>query len=144
MKKLPLLFLLLFGLSGIQAQTLTDSNLPIVVIDTDINPNSGYPYEIPDDPKVGATMKIIRRPDGSRNFISDKSNPQLLNYSGRIAIETRGSSSQSLPKKPYGLTTLKTDKITKNNVSILGLPEEHDWVLNSIAYDPSIIRNYRS
>ena len=144
MKKLPLLFLLLFGLSGIQAQTLTDSNLPIVVIDTDINPNSGYPYEIPDEPKVGAVMKIIRRPDGARNFISDKSNPQLLNYSGRIAIETRGSSSQSLPKKPYGLTTLKTDKTTKNNVSILGLPEEHDWVLNSIAYDPSLIRNYLS
>ena len=144
MKESLFLILLLSVALVIRAQTLTDSNLPIVVIDTDINPNTGNPYEIPDDPKVGATMKIIQRPDGSRNFISDKANPQYLNYSGRIGIEIRGSSSQSLPKKPYGLTTLKNDKTTKNNVSILGMPEEHDWVLNSIAYDPSLIRNYLS
>ena len=144
MREILLLFLLFNFLFVAQAQTLTSSNLPIIVIDTDINPNTSKPYDIPDEPKVGATMKIIQRPDGARNFISDKSTPQYLNYSGRIGIEKRGSSSQSLPKKPYGLTTLMNDKTTKNNVSILGMPEEHDWVLNSIAYDPSLIRNYLS
>jgi len=126
------------------AQTYTNSNLPIVIIDTDKNPNTGRPIEIPDEPKIPATMKIIFRPDGSRNYITDQNNPDYLNYNGRIGIEIRGSSSQSLPKKPYGLTTLNNDNVTNNNVSILGMPEENDWVLNSIAYDPSLIRNYLS
>jgi len=126
------------------AQTYTNSNLPIVVIDTDKNPNTGKPIEIPDNPKILATMKIIFRPDGSRNYITDQNNPNYLNYNGRIGIEIRGSSSQSLPKKPYGLTTLNNDNVTSNNVSILGMPKENDWVLNSIAFDPSLIRNYLS
>lgn len=136
-------FLILFALIS-DAQILTGSNLPIVIINTNINPGTGRPYEIPDEPKIGATMKIIYRPDGSRNYLSDINNPEYLNYSGRIAIEKRGSSSQTLPKKGYGLTTLKEDNATNNNVSILGMPKENDWVLNSLAFDPSLIRNYLS
>ena len=89
-------------------------------------------------------MKIISRPDGSRNYITDLNNPDYLNYDGRIGIEIRGSSSQTLPKKPYGLTTLNNDNVTNNNVSILGMPKENDWVLNSLAFDASLIRNYLS
>lgn len=126
------------------AQTFTDSNLPIVIITTDNNPNTGWPIEIPDEPKVLANMKIIFRPDGSRNYMTDKNNPEYLNYNGRIGIEKRGSSSQSLPKKPYGLTTLKDDDVTNNNVEILGMPKENDWILNSLAFDPSLISNYLS
>jgi hypothetical protein len=128
----------------INAQIFSSSNLPIVIINTDIDPLTGWPVEISDDPKVLATMKIILRSNGSRNYTTDQNNPEYLNYNGRIEIEKRGSSSQTLPKKPYGLTTLKEDDETNNNVSILGMPEEHDWVLNSIAFDPSLIRNYLS
>jgi hypothetical protein len=138
-----ILFLFLFAFVS-YAQILTSSNLPIVIINTDINPNTGRPAEIPDEPKIGATMKIIFRTDGSRNYISDINNPEFLNYNGRIAIEKRGSSSQTLPKKAYGLTTLKDDNATKNNVGILKMPKENDWVLNSLAFDPSLIRNYLS
>ncbi len=69
-------------------------------------------------------MKIIYRPDGSRNSLSDQNTLAFLNYNGRIGIEFRGSSSQSLPKKPYGLTTLKADNISNNNVSIFGMPRK--------------------
>jgi hypothetical protein len=144
MKQLLLISIFLSLILISKAQILTDSNLPIVIITTDNNPNTGWPMEIPDEPKVLATMKIIFRPDGSRNYMSDKNNPEYLNYNGRIGIETRGSSSQTLPKKPYGLTTLKEDNITNNNVEILGMPKENDWVLNSLAFDPSLIRNYFS
>lgn len=144
MKKLFLILILFLFYGTIDAQTLTSSNLPIIIIDTDINPSSGRPLSIPDEPKVLATMKIIFRPDGSRNNIADQNNPEYLNYIGRIGIEIRGSSSQSLPKKPYGLNTLKDDNTTNNNVEILGMPKENDWVLNSIAFDPSLIRNYLS
>lgn len=125
------------------SQNFTDSNLPIVIITTDLGSN-GQPLEILDDPKILSTMKIISRPDGSRNYITDQNNSAFLNYNGRIGIEIRGSSSQSLPKKGYGLTTLKADNISNNNVSILGMPSENDWILNGLAFDPSLIRDYLS
>lgn len=118
-----------------QSQILTDSNLPIVVINTDGG------VTIPDEPKVLATMKIIWHQDGSRNYLTDVNNPEFLNYDGRIGIEIRGSSSQNLPKKPYGLETLQADDVTNNNVSILGMPKENDWVLNSLAFDQTGMRD---
>lgn len=127
-----------------KAQNLTDSKLPIVIINTDTDPSTGQPRTVPDEYKTGAVMKIIFHSDSSRNYVSDQNNPAYLNYNGRIGIERRGSSSQSLPKKPYGLTTLKDDKTTNNNVSILGMPAENDWILNSLAFDASLIRNFLS
>ena len=122
----------------LRAQILSDSNLPIVVIETDGGVN------IPDEPKVLGTMKIIWHPDGSRNYLSDLDNPAFLDYDGRIGIEIRGSSSQMLSKKPYGLTTLQDDNVTNNNVSILGMPRENDWVLNSLAFDATGMRDVLS
>jgi hypothetical protein len=143
---LKLLFIYLFGIciATAKAQVFTDSNLPIVIITTDKDPNTGLPSIIPDEPKVLGSMKIIYRPDRSRNYISDQNNPTYLNYNGKIEIEVRGSTSQFLEKKPYGLTTLTEDNITNNNVSILGMPEENDWILNSLAFDPSLLRDYLS
>ncbi|WP_269685393.1 CotH kinase family protein [Flavobacterium lacustre] len=126
------------------AQTFTDSNLPIVSITTDNNPNTNLPLDILDDPKILATMKIIKRPDGTRNYLTDINTPTFLNYNGRIGIEIRGSSSQTLPKKGYGLTTLKADNTSNNNVELLGMPSENDWILNGIAFDPSLVRDYLS
>lgn len=120
------------------AQIFTDSNLPIVIIETD----GGVP--IPDEPKVLGNMKIIWHQDGSRNYLSDANNPEFLNYDGRIGIERRGSSSQMPSKKPYGLETLMDDDITNNNVSLLGMPKENDWVLNSLAFDQTGMRDFLS
>lgn len=136
-------FVLFFSFNS-SAQTFTDSNLPIVSITTDNNPNTNLPLDILDDPKILATMKIIKRPDGTRNYLTDINTPAFLNYNGRIGIEIRGSSSQTLPKKGYGLTTLKADNTSNNNVELLGMPSENDWVLNGIAFDPSLIRDYLS
>jgi hypothetical protein len=143
MKKYVLILFLLLGIRAFtaSAQDFTDSNLPIVVIDTDIDPNTGFPYDIPDDPRVYGSMRIIFHPDGARNYMADIGTPSLLDYDGRISIETRGSTSQDLPKKPYGLTTLEADDETNNNVPLLGMPSENDWVLNSLAFDPSLMRD---
>lgn len=111
------------------------SNLPIVVIETDDG------VDIPDEPKVLGTMRIIWHPDGSRNYMTDIDTLEYLNYNGRIGIETRGYTSQAFEKKPYGLTTLKADNVTNNNVSILGMPEENDWILNALAYDQTGMRD---
>lgn len=121
--------------------TFTDSNLPIFIITTDTDPNTGQPMEIPDDPKVWASLKIIYHPDGSQNFMTDQDTPEFLNYNARIKIELRGSSSQMLEKKQYGWTTYDTAGV-KQNVSLLGMPSENDWILNGLAFDGSLIRDY--
>ena len=132
-----ILLLMVYGLWA-QAQILTDSNLPIVVIDIDGGAS------IPDEPRVYGNMKVIWHQDGSRNYLTDVNNPAFLNYDGRISIEIRGSSSQMPSKKPYGLTTLQADDITNNNVSILGMPSENDWILNSLAFDQTGLRDVLS
>ena len=125
---LKLLFLFLCQVSLAQQTILTDSNLPIMVILTDIDPDTNLPIDIPDEPKVLATMQLIYRPDGTRNYLTDITNDTFLNYNGRIGIELRGSSSQVLEKKQYGFTTLMEDDESNNNVNLLGMPSENDWV----------------
>jgi hypothetical protein len=115
---------------------LLSSNLPIVIINTDGG------VSIPDDPRVLANMKIIYRGAGLRNYLDDQNSPEFLNYNGRINIEVRGSSSQSTPKKQYGFSTKMADGATNNNVSLLGLPAENDWILNGLVFDQSLMRNY--
>lgn len=138
-----LLLIVLISSHSVCAQNFTNSNLPIVVITTDLDGNN-QPLAIVDSPRILASMKIIKHTDGSRNYLSDANTAAFLNYTGRISIDIRGSSSSSLPKKGYGLTTLKTDNITNNNVSLLGMPSENDWILNALAFDPSLIRDYLS
>lgn len=137
-----LLFLIImpmiFCASALRAQVFTDSNLPIVLIQTDNN------AAIPDEPGVLGNMKVIYRGPGLRNYVTDQDSFQYLNYDGRIDIEIRGSYSQTFPKKAYGLSTIMPDNTTNNNVSLLGLPSENDWVLNSLSSDPSLMRDYIS
>ncbi len=135
-RTLFILFLNISLCSLASAQSLTDSNLPIVIIETD------HRIEIQDSPRVLATMKIISRGNGQRNYVTDQNNPEWLHYNGRIDIEIRGSSSQFPDKKQYGLTTRKADNVSENNVTLLGLPKENDWILNSMAFDSALIRDY--
>lgn len=113
------------------------SNLPIVIIETVDG------QEILDEPKIWATMTIIDNGAGQRNFLTDVNHPESHDFSGNIGIEIRGSSSQVLDKKQYALTTYD-DLLEKDNVSLLGLPEENDWILNGLAFDPSLMRDYLS
>ncbi len=132
---LIIVFVLLNTFLFSYSQAFTNSNLPIVIITTDGN-------GISDSPRVLASMKIIFRGEGLRNYISDQDSAEYLNYNGRINIEVRGSSSQTLPKKQYGFSTLMTDNITERNGSLLGLPADNDWILNGLGFEPSLMRDY--
>ena len=113
------------------------SNLPIVLIET------AQGQEIPNDPKIDATMKIIYRDNGQRNYLTDDSNPTALSYNGPIKIEYRGSSSSLLDKKQYAFTAYD-DLGDKINVPFLDMPTENDWILSGLAYDPSFMRDFLS
>lgn len=117
-----------FGATATTPFLFTSSNLPIVLIDT-------YGQEIPDDPKIMAGMKIIDNGPGQRNYLTD-----TPAYDGFAGIELRGSSSQSFPKKSFGLETW--DALGEDlKVSLLGMPEESDWILNANYTDKTLMRN---
>ncbi len=83
-------------------------------------------------------MGIIDNGAGKANQLTDTWN----NYSGKIGIEIRGSSSQSYPKKSYGFETRESADVTKNrNTSLLGMPAENDWILYAPYSDKSMMRD---
>ncbi|MCJ7448695.1 MAG: CotH kinase family protein [Bacteroidales bacterium] len=135
--KLTIVFLLSILPGSVSAQILTDSNLPIVIIWTD--GGAPIPYG---DPRVMGSMKIIYRGADQRNYVTDQNTAAYLNYNGRIDIERRGDLTGTEPKQQYGFSTRQADNITNNNVSLLGMPQENDWILNGMALDPSMIRDY--
>lgn len=104
-------------------------NLPLVVINTN-------GQEIPDDPRIQAEMKIIDNGTGNPNMQFDTPNV----YDGYISIERRGESSSGFPKKSWSLE-LQLEDGTNNNVSIMGFPEENDFVLYAPYSDKTFMRN---
>jgi hypothetical protein len=82
--------------------------------------------EIPNEPKIFAEISI--------------ENKGALTHEGFIGIEIRGQSSQMFPKKQYGFETRDSEN-EDIDVSLLGLPEEEDWILYAPYSDKSLIRN---
>lgn len=86
---------------------------------------------IQDEPKSNATM---------RAYDIESDSTVILNYSGNIGIELRGSSSMSFDKKSYGLETRDASNMDLDT-SIYGMPNEEDWILYGPYSDKSLIRN---
>ena len=103
------------------------TDIPLVVI-TSNNINASYSQ---------AQLKIIDNGIGNINHPSDPGNV----YSGKVNIRVRGAFSSSLPQKPYAFTTINPVNFLDSNVSILGLPSEHDWILLATYNDKSFVRN---
>jgi hypothetical protein len=128
--KLFLVAILLISTVSFSQVNFTESNLPIVVITTQAGDT------IKDDPRIFCHMGIIDNGFGNQNYMTDPFN----DYDGQISIEIRGSTSQQYPKKGYGLET--QDSLgNNNNVSILGMPVENDWILYGPYPDKTLIRN---
>jgi hypothetical protein len=110
------------------AQNYTQSNLPLILIDT-------QGKAISNEPKITALMKVINNPD-KVNHVNDTE----FEYNGYIGIEIRGNTAQMFDKKSFTLET-RTDSGTNLNVPLLGMPEENDWVLHGPYSDKSLMRN---
>jgi hypothetical protein len=108
----------------------TDSNLPIVVVTTPVG------QQINDVNRIVCDMGVIDNGPGVRNYLVNPYN----NYNGIIAIEVRGSTSQQYPKKSYGFETQDALGMN-NNVPLLGLPIENDWILYGPYPDKTLIRD---
>ena len=82
--------------------------------------------EIVDEPKVPAAL-TVRKGDS-------------IHFSGIIGIEIRGETSQYFDKKSYGLETWDRE-YNDIDASIIGFPDEEDWILYGPFSDKSLIRN---
>ena len=111
-----------------QPVAYTASNLPIIKINT-------QGKTIVDEPKIMAIMQVINNASGINHF-----NDTSYEYDGYIGIEIRGNTAQMFPKKSYTVETRLSDG-SNNNVSLLGLPAENDWVLHGPYSDKSLMRN---
>lgn len=96
-----------------------EDRLPQIIVDT----NGGT---IVDEPKISADITI--------------SEADVVTYDGNIGIEFRGATSQTFPKKSYGLETWDENN-EDIDVSLLGFPEEEDWILYGPYSDKSLMRN---
>ena len=119
-------------LLSLQAQadnvTLTTSDLPIVIINTDAEINA--------DAKIPGTMQIIDNGSGQTNSVSDTPN----GFDGHIGIKLRGESSLNFNQKKYTIETWDAQG-NDSTVSIFGMPEESDWVLLAPYNDVSMVRD---
>lgn len=105
------------------------TNLPLFVIETGGS-------TIPDDPKITASLKVVDNGPGNLNSYFDAG----TDYDGLIGIEVRGQSSQMFPKKSFSIET--RDELGEGiDVSLLGLPQEEDWVLYAPYSDKTMLRN---
>ncbi len=101
-----------------------DVKMPFIEINTLGN-------SIQDEPKSIATM---------RSFQIESDSNEILDYSGNIGIELRGSSSMLFDKKSYGLETRDINNMDLDT-SIYGMPNEEDWILYGPYSDKSLLRN---
>ena len=108
---------------------LESSELPIVLINT-------LDQQIVNEPKIHALMEIKYNGAGNLTSVSDPANV----YAGDIGIELRGASSNGYPQQPYAVET-RDAAGAENDVPLLDMPEEHDWVLLSNYNDRSLVRN---
>ncbi|NPV00143.1 MAG: hypothetical protein HPY53_02060 [Brevinematales bacterium] len=109
--------------------------VPVIFIDAD--------KKIPDEPKIPAKMYCFTNYQWGTGMPYLKSACQSFN----IKIELRGKSSvtndqnQAVPKGQFAIDVCGQNGKEKI-VSILGLPEDSDWVLNGPYSDKSLLRNF--
>jgi hypothetical protein len=112
------------------SQTFESTNLPLIIIETN-------GVGIADEPKVAATMKIINNGEGQINHLTDSAN----DFDGYIGIEFRGASSQYFyPKKSYGIE-IRDSSGADIDTSLLGMPQEKDWILYAPFGDKTFLRD---
>ncbi len=131
MKKIfciSILFLAASIVSSVNAQILTSSQHPIIIIDTDNE-------DIPDEPKIEGTMGIIYNGEGMLNNTADPFNY----YDGYVGIETRGNSTQGFDKKTYSIE-LWDEANEEISVNLFGMGGEEDWILHAMVIDKTQLR----
>lgn len=120
------------------------SHLPIVVLEMEEEPPITSREDAKEErfitiegvePYVSGKMLIY---ESKKRINSLKNTPMLEND---IKIKRRGNSSMLYEKAQYLIKTV-TESGQDRDIDILGMGEEHEWVLNGSMADKSMLRNY--
>lgn len=104
------------------------SNLPLIILDTYSRNASESTFT-----EVGATI-IDVDPSGRATLSGE------ANYNGRGAFKLRGSSSLGFPKQQYAFEVWD-EAGNDRAVSLLGMPEEADWIIYAPYSEKSLMQN---
>lgn len=119
------------------------SHLPIVILDTGgVEPpintrREGDRFVAIEglDPYAPGTLTLLDNPTGE-NKLGDE--PVVVS---NMIIKRRGNSSM-LYEKAQWMVKLQTESGQDNDVNLLGMGAEHEWILNGSMADKSMLRNY--
>lgn len=104
------------------------TNLPLVTIDTNNQ-------RITKNDKIIVEISLY---DNDINYLGE-----VPEYTSYAELNYRGNSSYLFEKKQYRIEFKKNEDGTKtNDISVLGMPEASDWILNGPFLDRSLMRNY--
>lgn len=109
-----------------ELETFT-SNLPIVILNT-------FGKEILRDTKVKGSVRVIDEKNGQATIVGE------ADFDGRGDLNLRGHSSLRYLKRSFSLK-LRDDAGQSRSVSILGFPEDNDWVLYAPYPDKTLLRD---
>lgn len=113
---------------SVQYDLVFDTNLPIIAIETDGE-------QIPYGSDVWSRVFVYDNPEGNNTVENE---PDLCISS---TIRYRGQSSAFFDKKSYSLEFYNKKDGNRKDISVLGMAEGHDWVLNGPYLDKSLMRN---
>tara|TARA_R100001143_G_scaffold63588_2_gene72796 strand:- start:47695 stop:50322 length:2628 start_codon:yes stop_codon:yes gene_type:complete len=104
------------------------SNLPLVII-------NDYNNQLSPGDRTPGSITFIEAENGDRYRLTSDNFIQ-----SRMEINLRGSSSLSFPKNMFGFH-LKDEEDGNRSEELLGLPEEHNWILYAPYTDYTLMRN---
>ncbi|MEX0642735.1 MAG: lamin tail domain-containing protein [Pirellulales bacterium] len=112
------------------------SSMPIVILDT-FNVGGANPINLgATSPGTMAAAVFIEQGADGATDITDPAD-----YAGRGSLRLRGQTSQGMPKRPFAFETWDIANADKD-VSLLGLPEESDWVFMNPYSEKPLMQNY--
>jgi hypothetical protein len=116
------------------------SNLPIVIVDT-----AGFNIDTENDPAIDYALRPVSAAFIDTNDTGRASVTDLADFAGRGGLKVRGDSSAgnwvaANWAKQYSFETWDEDNNNKS-FSILGFPEESNWILHVPYNDKSLMRN---
>lgn len=109
-----------------------NSNLPVIVIDVG-------KHRVNQQVAVTGDFYLYEQNEDGRTLFGKNSAPSVQSA---CTVKIRGqSSAQIYTKKQYKIHLQNPDG-TNNNVSLLGMPKENDWIINGTYGDKTIMHNY--
>lgn len=109
-----------------------NSDLPVIIVDTGkkrVNQNIDIDAEF-----------YLYEPDGSGVTLYGGNRPASV--ASDCTIRIRGQSSALIYEKKQYKIHLQNEDGSNNNVSLVGLPAENDWIINGTYGDKTVMHNY--